>query len=233
MVNSNLVTPNLTSVTTNAPNFSDNLQYRWLKGVPCFLPCWEGIVIGRTKAPEAVELLKKNPLIGEVRNISGLNSSSNKNDQGVIVWDIPNQPSTIKPYGNGGTIIYNISDQVIISIAPSFRDFYKLSDIQKAYGEPSNIIATVGLGENGYSYAVRLLYLSKGLTLELHNDNRNTKPILNPESTLKFPQFYDPNLEGYKKVFTFNSKTFLDWEGFKPFEYYCRELYTGSKDNCN
>lgn len=36
---------------------------QWLKGSPCFAPCWSGITPTQTRVGEAINLLKNNPLI--------------------------------------------------------------------------------------------------------------------------------------------------------------------------
>src|SRR5947209_4744604 len=44
-------------------------QYRWLKGIPCKPPCFEGITPGKTTAEEAVKLLQQNPMAAYVKTL--------------------------------------------------------------------------------------------------------------------------------------------------------------------
>lgn len=52
----------MSSLTESA--LPEDWSYRWLKGIPCRPPCWEGITPGQTTAREAEEILRQSPIIG-------------------------------------------------------------------------------------------------------------------------------------------------------------------------
>jgi len=113
---------------------------RWLKGVPCKSPCWEGITPGKTPATQAIDLLKINSFIdhssfpvassdteidwkwsdshfglGEIRFTSAISEPSS-----IVNWILVDLPEPVYLY------------QVI-----------------QAYGEPSHIVAYKFNGKHG------------------------------------------------------------------------------------
>ncbi|MBU0491270.1 MAG: hypothetical protein KKB13_05410 [Chloroflexi bacterium] len=56
---------------------------RWLKGIPCRPPCWEGITPGQTTAEEAVEILSRSPVIARA-NATTLPVPNP--EMGLVVW---------------------------------------------------------------------------------------------------------------------------------------------------
>src|SRR5690349_18800910 len=49
-----------------SPLRTDELKRRWLSGIPCRPPCWEGIIPGETSATKAGETLSANPMFTKV-----------------------------------------------------------------------------------------------------------------------------------------------------------------------
>ena len=73
---------------------------RWLKGIPCRLPCWEGVTPGQTRKDEAVDILKRNPIIASVV----ITDSYDWRDDGYIIWHYTNvAQSWIK-----GSMVFNL-----------------------------------------------------------------------------------------------------------------------------
>jgi hypothetical protein len=98
-------------------------QKRWLMGIPCQSPCWEGIQPGKTSADEALKNLKSNALVtnvtqGDLPNIS----------KGFFDW------SWASGKRGGGSIQYG-STRVIEEIRLS-DCCIKLGDAISAFGKP-------------------------------------------------------------------------------------------------
>ena len=72
----------------------DQLRERWLSGIPCALPCWEGVTPGRTSAGEAAQILNANPLFSAV-------AIDNSGDTGFVTFKFsaPDDQVHLKTWG--------------------------------------------------------------------------------------------------------------------------------------
>lgn len=209
-------TPTLPTPTPTKLPPPEDWQFRWLKGVPCRAPCWEGITPGKTSATEAIEILKQSPLVAYVQQGRYAPSSG----LGDVSWDWINGDK-------GGYANYpiNTSAQIIGSIFPAFRQRYALRDVLQAYGEPSHILAQAKQGPDigsGIFYDVWLVYLPQGLAL---TGGGATKPDLE-NMYLDRVIFYIPTREGLEAnvwLAKEHPEWVLPWQGFKGFDYYCRD----------
>lgn len=94
------VVPTSTTVTANNTN-TLIWQLNWLNGIPCQLPCWEGIIPNVTSVAEALKILNQNSLIKNATLDSNPKSS-------VIEFDWTGVPkSSDALYFNGGGIKYD------------------------------------------------------------------------------------------------------------------------------
>jgi hypothetical protein len=152
-------------------------QLRWLQGVPCRSPCWEGITPGHTTVAEAIESLRSNPLIN-ARAIAKVSNVAP--GQASITWLWVN--SSIE----GGRLTYNANDEngsVIYLIQPDLP-YYRLGDVIQSYGAPSHIMAWAHPSPDGPNYyAVRILFKPQGILLFMADSSR---PSLRNDRSITF-----------------------------------------------
>ncbi len=201
-----------TNVTPSAPVKSlAQVNSDWLRGTPCSLPCWEGIIPGQTTIEQAIEILKTFPF---VQNIT----SATTGDDGELKWHWQGVDA-------GGIIEYHAQSKVktIYAIFSGLLD-YKLSDIIAAYGEPSHVSILSGPpnkeGEP-VSYSYMFMYLSKGFYM---NYQSQAKLILDTNFPVKYPSFFAlDSLDSVAKLLSLgNTNVILPWQGFKSLDFYCR-----------
>lgn len=208
---------NTSSVTT--PTIQ-NWQNRWLQGIPCRPPCFEGITPGSTKIEEALKLLKNNLLVKDVATYpSG-------DEYKLIGWNwIYQKQNTISNAFNAYLLFVPApSNETIVDISPLFTTSFKLGDIIKTYGEPSHVIANVDYNYdnmNELSYNIAIIYLSQGFAISPYSA-LNKAPEINPDLTLEDLNFYIPNNKDNLRHRYYPSLFFITtWQGYKSFEYYC------------
>ena len=206
-----VVQKNANNEITITQSLSNDWQIRWLQGVPCSPPCWEGITPGATTAQQAISILKKNVLFEPSSIITReLKSSS------YVVWYLMNGKE-------GGEAYYGSksSNTVITSIRPIFDTSYKLKDIIQLYGEPEYVVATYSRGVEtaAHFYDLSFSYVTKGFTLQSNTNGSVTMPTLSPEMYVKNPTFF----VAIKNLKDFKPYSAVAWQGFEDFNFYCRE----------
>ncbi len=194
------------------PTMPVDYSSRWLKGVPCGVPCWEGITPGVTPLEDAIQLLKQNSL---VRTISIFTKTLN--GESYVLWDWINA-------NPGGQAYYDpkSSNKVINSIRPNYAtELLTLSDVIEAFGEPEYIIATYSRGAEttAHFYDLYFSYVTKGFSLEASTNGRTYTPSLNPGMYVEQPSFFVPT----KNLAQIKAKGAIAWQGFKDFSFYCRD----------
>ncbi len=212
-----------TPTPTSPPASLNDWQARWLKGLPCRAPCWEGITPGKTTASEALDILKQSPIIAPA--YIGI-SESPRDKYGYVSWDWLNIVNGSK---SGGRAEYRVQppDQIIYVIRPAYQASYKLSDVITAYGEPSHIRVMTGTkflepprtpyyGKHTV-YSIRLVYLSQGFQIFTSLDDKTN---FNRAMLLSDPEFFAPGIDGFNTAFS--DINIVPWEGFKGFDFYCR-----------
>jgi hypothetical protein len=213
-------TPNLPTPIPS-PTIPSDWQYRWLKKIPCSAPCVEGITPGKTTATEAIEILNQNPLAKNVKNNPNFGRGLN---WGRISWDwIIGLPS-------GGALYFTDSKEIVFNITPDFGIDYSLKVIMQSYGEPTYIIAIARqtISENPkLCQEIRLVYISRGIALL---SDCYTKFELNENTRIGKILFIIPTREGYETIDNTTKRHpdwLLPWQGFKGFDYYCRDEFNG------
>lgn len=194
-----------------APQYAD-WQTRWLDAIPCQPPCWEGITPGRTSGAEAVNLLRRSPLVRASTVTSGAPLP-----YGRIEWRWTDGAW-------GGMILYSAEAVTtpVETIFPSLP-LFRLGDVIRRYGEPNSVRAFIYPTPDGPRYhSVTLFYLSKGILL-----NRETEDQFDlTEDLLLEVAFFAPSNEGLAAA-TGRHLDFLDtgvpWEGYRGFDQYCRQ----------
>lgn len=231
-----------TNVVTNLPSnlniatktiiSSQDWQYRWLKSIPCLPPCFEGITPGKTTAQEALEILKKNPLITDAKLLPP------QGEYSYVVWNwVGITPQSAKG-SSGGNLFYETrsSNQLIYLIWPFFSTSFKLSDIIKAYGDPSHVIVGYETHQGQIArYYIYIIYLMQGFVVSIP-ENNPIIPIISSDLLLEKPQFFIPNADGLEKIkpSLFSKNLLVSWQGFKDFRFYCREFENvNGTENCN
>ncbi len=193
---------------------------RWLRGIPCRPPCWEGVTPGQTTVAEAVAVLNGNSGIvpGSVTT-----SESPRANIGYVTWKWVGST-------HGGEARYALDTPAptIYQISPCFEcvpgdsSAFTLADVMQAYGEPSHIQAHAFYGRHGEGplYTVAYWYLPLGLSIE-ENRLHQTKPTLHVGMQFNQVNFY-PVRQEHRPEFL---QIIVPWEGFKDFDAYCRPLY--------
>ena len=210
-----------TTKPTNAPtktSLPEEWPLRWLQGIPCRPPCWEGVTPGLTPVTKAVEIWRNNPLISTTRIVT---SGLPHDDENDVVWTWATEGSF---QGGQASFRNETSDQTITLITPYYPTDFKLGDVIHAFGEPSEIAATASHNpEKGFTYAIRLVYRSQGFVL---SDGWTSKPSLNAELSFSKVVFFAPTDEGLATALpgiADRTGWLVPWQGFKKFDYYCRD----------
>ncbi len=190
--------------------------YRWLKGIPCQPPCWEGITPGKTTAAEAVEILQRSPLIATVEIITVPLFPEER----AVEW------TWVSTGREGGVASFHVQkpSSPIYYLHPYLPASFSLGDVIQAYGEPSHIIAKVFYVEDNVSYDLRILYRSQGFILL---DGGLSKPVLNMDTLFGSVIFFAPNDEGLRAALAGaadHPEWVVPWQGMKDFDYYCTDI---------
>jgi hypothetical protein len=209
---SQALAPTETAPANSQPTPPANWASRWLEGVPCSPPCWEGITPGETPASKALEILQRNPIVASAK----ITTSPLFPNEGNVDW-------TWKDGGTGGSASFNAqaSPQTIDSISVAFPSRFRLSDVMKAYGDPSHIIATAGYNPDigsGTSAGLVTAYRSHGFAV-------TADPVLSPDTPLYVIVFFPPSESGMDAAFRVaadHPDFVVPWQGFRGFEFYCR-----------
>jgi hypothetical protein len=188
----------------------------WLRGDPCYAPCWEGILPGRDTPEEAVAKLKKNPKMQSIKN----EENYYNHDRGDISWLWANGQE-------GGEISYLRSgkNQKIRNIFPLFYvSQVHFVDVIKVYGYPSHIAAYMARALEGPAifYSFDLVYINYGFDLGSKSGPSET---IDENVILSGASFFYPTIEGFDAT-DFReqpSKWLIPWKGFKDFMFYCQE----------
>jgi hypothetical protein len=203
--------------TISGPN---DWSFRWIKGIPCQPPCWEGVTPGITKAEEAEQIFRNNSLLKSV----GIIYPDNKVFQnlGFVEWNWAIGGSGPK---NGEAVFYKDDiNHTIFRIHPIYKDQFRLKDVIQAYGQPSHVVTTVYLDSHtGHPsfYELTIIYLPLGFSLYY---NKLVPPQINENLVMETPIFFTRNkpelLEG---AFLQKDAKLVQWQGFKDFDFYLEE----------
>ena len=214
--------PTPTSSPTITPASPTDWSSRWLKGIPCQPPCWEGITPGQTNGAEALEKLRANTLVLSAE----AGPSPLLPTLGAVTWRWTNGYQ-------GGEAWYpaQTSTQTIYAIAPSYGITYRLSEIIQAYGEPSHVLAIrTGAGDTTkFSYYLWVIYLSQGFALGASGP---IKPDPSRDGIFGGPTFFVPTMDGLNKIVITEARNhpewLVPWQEGKNYDFYCREAGTGN-----
>jgi len=208
--------PTATANPIPTPATAEIWKQNWLKGIPCAPPCWEGIIPGQTRGNEVLKLLELNPVITKL-----------KQTPGYVSWEWSKE-------SGGGTAVYDkqTQEQFIYSIILEYPRPFTLNEITQAYGEPSNISASVVRDPEGTgaSYYLYIIYLDKGFALV---ESSSKEILLSPTLELKKIIFFIPGIDGYLKAKPGIRNDVKTWQGFKGFNFYCSASGWKETEDCS
>lgn len=200
-----------------------NQQLRWLQGIPCRPPCWEGITPGKTTAAEATKLLQQSNLTKLPFKEVGGNFDYIK-----WSWAINSTVSTTDGY-----LIYpsNSPTSPVAVIFPKFP-VLMFRDVIQAYGEPSHFFVAPHRDPHlgSFEYYYYAIYLSQGFMVYYRNvweydKNAVNVPNISPETLFTVTAFFVPGVDGAEKAqpSIVSAKRLIAWKGFKDWRYYCNQ----------
>jgi hypothetical protein len=220
-----------TSIPVNSPlptltvSPTVDWQYRWLAGIPCYLPCWEGIRPGQTAAKEALRLLEKVSFVKEVKVLDTRDGIIN----GTASWK---WQSTNGPYKTDGELqfINKEGTQIVGQIVIFYEKSFKLGEIIQSLGNPTYVSASLGIGEiatNIYAYTTKLYFVKYGFVLYLSS---KTKLLIDQDTLFNIVQInnYDPfgyNNSPSLPAVKDRQDLLVPWQGYNNFDFYCRAGY--------
>jgi hypothetical protein len=206
---SSAITPESPAAFTSTPaadGYPERIT-RWLSGIPCRAPCWEGITPGQTSRDEAVGLLGDNQFV-DLPRFPKLAADA------AIEWRWRDSD-----FGTG--TIYT-SDGTVSLLLAQLPEQVLLGDVIGAYGEPSHVYAStfMGLHGDGPFYTLALAWESAGFALDsgfLYHE----KPVLGPD--LGFLNLYVSPTPLMLQPQLMGNAAPQPWQGFKDFDAYCRD----------
>jgi hypothetical protein len=193
-------TGNAVNNTPDQPAPNNTWHTNWLRKEPCAAPCWEGITPGITSVSAATNILEKNPLLTNV-----------KLENSRVSW---NWKESGKPGG-----FLDFSPKGILKITPVYWHTFGFGSLIDAFSEPTQVIAS--MANTGYvSYGISVIYRPQGLLLHYVG---TIKPTLNRDLRFTAVIFFDPSPAGFSEAINHNETALTDWQGYKNFEFYCRD----------
>ncbi len=192
-------------------------ERRWLKGVPCEPPCWEGIIPGRTTASQAVALLNHSPIVLTAELTHSIIAG-----YGILSWLWTNGESG----GMAGYYTLPITtNETIYLITLFYPTQFTLREVIQAYGDPSDVLARAYRNPDGsIASDIDIMYRSRGIGLVAETRG---KVNLNLDTPVRVA-FVAPTAEGLKIAIGPNDPSWLmPWQGIKDFEFYCKDIQNG------
>ncbi len=203
---------------TTTPTPVPDWRKRWLQGIPCRLPCWEGITPGITSYDEALKLLSADKRITNIRTYSSNIPKTAYNNKAeelkVIEWSWGG-------LAQGEILTKSDGYEEVKYLRPGYGISFSLKEIMAAYGEPQFIQAYTQLDDVGQTYGLVLIFKDKGFAI----DTGGIKPITLEES-LTFRDFviFGPDIENLKLQIVVRDEWLQSWQGFKDYDYSCWKI---------
>ena len=185
----------------------DELRERWLGGVPCAPPCWEGIIPGQTPADEAIEILSLNPIFANVdyANIS-------RYDQVSFQLQYLDEQGNVDSLSGQLHCDHLPGDQIIrvitVQIPPT-----PLSTIITSYGAPSYAATLEDLRAVPSEWSVYIIWEIAGL--QLWKWNLDISQRVGENLLFEYADYFEPGLENYYTAFGQGwENTLFLWHGY-------------------
>jgi hypothetical protein len=206
-------------------------RQRWLAGQPCAPPCWEGIIPGKTRLREAVEILNRHLFVGAIEEHTLMEPG--------VAWRWNGSTEGYGLLGSSRRDLEDVAhlpaseDSIVSQIVVAFPQSFSLSEIRAAYGDPSHVVPYVGYGGGPGSggsifYEFTVVYLEQGFFLQTKRELYRP-PTIDPQMALSSSVvFFPPTLAGLEAVPVstrgWQSADLLPWQGFLDFVDYCAQI---------
>jgi hypothetical protein len=196
---------------TNSPSVTAirKPSYDWKTDNVCEPPCWQNIKPGVTTFAEAKKILQSLTFVEQLEE----NRDYRETDL-IWIWKGANRTTTRMSFRSEN------NKTVVNRIFLAYPTVFTLEELITKFGQPSHALTGVsGNHTQGIiNYTAELLYQNKGIFL-YHYFYVPDKPELEPSLKLQHFEFSD------KPLSDSINKFMKQWQGYKPFEFYCR--------NCN
>lgn len=200
--------------TPRDANVPGDWQVRWLKGIPCQSPCWEGVTPGVSTADDALERWQQSPIIDSAEVFTPPMQPGDS----CVQWSWKSDGTS------GGCAPFRDSDKKIYAISLGYPSYLDMQTIISAFGVPSAVAAGTDQSASGQPiYRVTFIYLARGFRVDVLDDG-STQPLLSGDTRTTSPTFFAPSEAGLHAA---NStiavlQQLVAWQGFQDFAFYCR-----------
>jgi len=196
------------------------VKEKWLGGIPCSPPCFEGVVPGKTSASESIKIWSRNFLFNKVES-----EKPALGNDGFVIFsgDILLDNGKIGQWGGVSIYDYTSSDQTIYVIRLGLNDLpVSVGEFIKTYGEPTHLMAyrRISPDINGADgWGLDIIWLPKGFVVYSSLEMKS-KPQLSPNLILNRVAYFPPTLEGYgKTIGTGFIQSVRPWRGYDNIEW--------------
>jgi hypothetical protein len=191
----------------------DQFRERWLSGVICMPPCWEGIYPGVTNSMEALHLLESNVLLSNIQ-------TGHFTGTGFITSDIQflDEDGMVNDWNVEVYYKYASTDETIYGIKVGFPPT-PLSIFLQSYGTPSHAVSFVDDRATPGIWTIRIVWDAIGLQMWTFGQGEN--PRIDGNLVFESANYFQPGLEGYQTLFGQEWVNILImWQGFSDFSTY-------------
>jgi hypothetical protein len=210
-------TSSFSGFTSNHLNTNDP---KWLKGIPCLPPCWEGVTPGMTGLDDAKRIWNNLPVIryetSQTIKFVGRESLLR------VYYKIVGSPDELRMRAEAPI---DPPDAPIQHI--SLQNFYgiKLEEVIDAFGQPSDLVVQIVPGNDTSSRRWFIYLIWMDLGLDLFSQGIEPVPEINNDLLIEQVNFYEPSLFGFYNAEFYNTGI-AEIEGLmKPWHGY--DVYSG------
>lgn len=198
---------------------------RWLQGMPCRAPCFEGVTPGESTAQDALRIWGRSKVMRNVRLRPDIGGAKVRD----VAWTWPSGE-------DGGSGEFRVEgDQQIQQIDFWLRGVVQLGDVIASYGDPTHIATYAACypDRQGASYVLFVVFKrnSFALSSERKFGPESTWLMLDNDTTFDYVRFYAagadvrvPQVYGYGG----EPNVLVPWRGPQPLGAYLRD-YTGGR----
>ncbi len=120
-------------------------------------------------------------------------------------------------------------EHIVTFILISFPVPFRLSDVIREYGEPGHLVArrrdNIEARETGrLIYDLHFIYLPYGFVLS--EEGLHSKPSFSGGEVFKTLILFPPTPQGFSDATGISPEFLSSWQGFKNFDFYCRDERT-------
>lgn len=205
----------------------DSLTYNWLRGIPCHIPCWEGIEPGKTTQLDAEKIIRSISYYDDINEGSFIRNYNNMdwNKSHSIAFLLSNNLVW------GGTITYDKQTNIVLEINVQFPNTITVGELINVFGQPSHIVALASHNIeyiNKIDQSVELYWMNLGLGIFPQEKNRGSITMIDPDLVIIDARYFNTDQDSIDEILNLsypNSKPFLQtWRGYANFEDYCFQI---------